>query len=55
MLGGGDFVLFFRPGGWSFAVKSCPQGGILMEKLVACGLARRGMVTGQIVSCISTV
>ena len=25
MPGGGDF-LFFRPGGQSFALKSCPQG-----------------------------
>ena len=27
MPGGGDFVLFFRPGGRSFALKSCPWGG----------------------------
>ena len=24
---GGDFVSFFRPGGRSFALKSCPLGG----------------------------
>ena len=22
----GDFASFFRPGGWSFALKSCPWG-----------------------------
>ena len=27
MPGGGDFVSFFRPGGWSFAMESCPRGG----------------------------
>ena len=27
MPGGEDFVSFFRPGGRSFALKSCPQGG----------------------------
>ena len=27
MPGGGDFVSFFRPGGRSFALKSCPGGG----------------------------
>ena len=27
MPGGGDFVSFFRPGGRSFALKSCPRGG----------------------------
>ena len=27
MLGDGIFVSFFRPGGQSFALKSCPGGG----------------------------
>ena len=27
MPGGGNFVSFFRPGGRSFALKSCPRGG----------------------------
>ena len=33
MPGGGDFVSFFWPGGRSFALKSCPRGGILTEKI----------------------
>ena len=32
MPGGGDFVSFFRPGGRSFALKSCLQGGDFDEK-----------------------
>ena len=27
MPGGGDFASFFRPGGRSFVLKSCPRGG----------------------------
>ena len=42
MPGGGDFVSFsFQPGGWSFALKSCPRAGILTEKIVARGSVRR--------------
>ena len=54
MLGGGDFVSFFPPGGGSFALKSCPRGGDFDGlKLVARGSARGGgMVTGQIDTCI---
>ena len=33
MPGGGDFVSFFRLGGRSFALKSCPRAGILTEKI----------------------
>ena len=32
MPGGEDFVSFFRPGGWSFALKNCPQGRDFDEK-----------------------
>ena len=31
--GSGDFVSFFLPGGWSFALKSCPGGGDFNEKI----------------------
>ena len=27
MPGGGDSASFFRPGGQSFALKTCPRGG----------------------------
>ena len=55
MPGGGDFVWFFRPGGRSFALKSCPRGGDFDgKKLEAWGSARGGMVTGQIDTCITT-
>ena len=41
MPGGGDFVPFFRPGGRSFALKSCPWGGDFDgKKLVSRGSAR---------------
>ena len=30
--GRGFCFVFFRPGGWSFALKSCPQGGDFDEK-----------------------
>ena len=33
MPGGGDFASFFLPGGQSFVLKICPQGGILTEKV----------------------
>ena len=42
MPGGGDFVSFFRPGGWSFALKSCPLGGDFDKKIVARGSALGG-------------
>ena len=41
MPGSGDFVSFFRPGGRSFALKSCPQGGDFDGKIVA-GESSRG-------------
>ena len=41
MPGGGDFFRFFRLGGRSFALKSCPQGGDFDgKKLVAEGSAQ---------------
>ena len=49
MPGGGDFASFFRPGGRSFVLKSCPRVEILTEKIVA----RGGMITGQIDSRIT--
>ena len=56
MPGGGDFVSFFRPGGRSFALKSCPRAGILTEKISGSGVSPGGggggMVTGQIDTCI---
>ena len=43
MPGVGIFVSFFRPGGRSFALKSCPGGGDFDgKKLVAWGSAREG-------------
>ena len=39
MPGGGDFVSFFRPGGRSFALKSCLRGGNFDGKV---GSARGG-------------
>ena len=53
MPGGGDFVSFFRPGGRSFALKSCPGAGILTEKISGPAVSPGGMVTGQIDTCIS--
>ena len=47
---GGNVVLFFRPGDWSFALKSCPRGGDFDK---AQGSAR-GMVTGQIDTWITS-
>ena len=37
----GILFRFFRPGGWSFALKSCPRGGDFDE------------VTSQIDTCIT--
>ena len=55
MPGGGDFASFFRPGGRSFALKSClPGRGFRRKKIVARGLAGGGgKVTGQIDTCIT--
>ena len=50
---GGDFVSFFRPGGRSFALKSCPRAGILTEKISGPAVSPGGMVTGQIDTCIN--
>ena len=53
MPGGGDFVSFFRPGGRSFALKSCPHGGDFGGKISGPGVSPGGMVTCQIDTCIS--
>ena len=42
MLRGGDFVSFFRPGGRSFALKSCPQGGDFDGKVSGLGVSPEG-------------
>ena len=47
--GVGIFVSFFRPGGRSFALKSCQGGGDFDGKISG----PRGMVTGQIDTCIN--
>ena len=52
MPGGGDFILFFRPRGRSFALKNCPGAGILTEKISGPAVSPGGMVTGQIDTCI---
>ena len=52
MPGVGISVSFFRPGGRSFALKSCPGAGILTEKISGPGGQPGGMVTGQIDTCI---
>ena len=52
MPGGGDFVSFFRPGGQSFALKSCPWGGDFDKKISGPGVSLGGMVTRQIDTCI---
>ena len=55
MPGGGDFVSFFQPGGRSFALKSCPQGGDFDEKHYwPGGQTGGGTVTGQIDTCITS-
>ena len=55
MPGGGDFVSFLQPGDQSFAPKSCPQGGDFDEKHYwPGGQPRRGTVTGQIDTCITS-
>ena len=56
MPGGGDFVSFFRPGGQSFAMKSCPRGGDFDGKIVVRSqLGGGGMVTSQTDTCIIPV
>ena len=52
MPGGGDFVSFFRHGGRSCALESCPKGGNFDGKIVVRGKPG-GMVTGQIDTCIT--
>ena len=42
MPGGGDFCFAFRPGGQSFAVKSCPGGGDFDGKISGPGVSPRG-------------
>ena len=42
MPGGGDFASFFRPGGRSFALKSCPGAGILRGKISGQGFSPGG-------------
>ena len=59
MTGGGDFVSFFQPGGWSFALKSCPRGGDFDEKHYwpwgqPGGGGGGGTVTSQIDTCITS-
>ena len=57
MLGGGDFASFFRPGGRSFALKSCPGGGDFDGKISGPGISLGGrrMVTDQIDTCITKI
>ena len=40
--GVGIFASFFQPGGQSFALKSCPRGGILTEKISGPGVSQGG-------------
>ena len=56
MPGSGDFVSFFRPGGLSFALKSCPGAGIFAEKIISPWVSPGGggVVTGEIDTCISS-
>ena len=42
MPGGGDFCFVFRPGGWSFALKSCPGGGDFDGKISGPGFSLGG-------------
>ena len=42
MAGGGPFVSFFRPGGRSFALKSCPGGGDVDRKNSGLGVSPGG-------------
>ena len=42
MPGGGILVSFFRPGGRSFALKSCPGGEILTKKISGLGISPGG-------------
>ena len=46
--GVGILFHFFRPGGRSFARKSCPRGGDFAKKNSGPAVSPRGMVTGQI-------
>ena len=47
----GILFRFFRPGGRSFALKSCPRGGDFAGKKL---VARGEMVTGQTDTCITS-
>ena len=51
----GIFLSFFRPGGRSFALKSCPGGGDFDGKISGPGVSPEGGggVTGQIDTCIA--
>ena len=51
--GVGIFVSFFRQGSEFCTEKAVPGAGILTEKISGSGSARRGMVTGQIDTCIT--
>ena len=42
MLGGGNFFSFLRPGGRSFALKSCPGGGDFDRKISGQGVSKGG-------------
>ena len=52
MPGGGAFVSFFPPGGRSFALKSCSQGGDFDGKSEWPWGKPGGMITSQIDTCI---
>ena len=51
MPGGGDFVLFFRPGGPEFCTKKLSLGRDFEGKNSGLGVSP-GMVIGQIDTCI---
>ena len=53
--GVGISVSFFRPGGRSFALKSCPGEGDFDGKNGGPGVSPGGMVTGQIDTCITSL
>ena len=53
MVRGGDFCFILSTRGPKFCTEKLSRGGDFDKKLVAWGQPGRGMVTGQIDTCIS--
>ena len=52
MPGGGDSVLFFRPGGRSFPLNNCPLEWILTEKFSGLGVSPGGWLPVKVIPAL---